>query len=217
MTKIFKSYSSPEISKLETLYSPNKGSPVVIKPHKDSDNIKDKSSSTKMSFWGSPDNISPGIEKLFNHMELSDKSKSLIIAISLCNIKNTIQLSNLDLDGISNLFSRKNLRDPDFQNTIVKILCLGNSFQISIREKSELKKMMMLQIKSIPTVFNEETDAVSGNNMDILKRHHMTCYWRARKDFLDYSEGSMSQDSLIGSTINTRSRRSVSCASNAQA
>jgi hypothetical protein len=33
-----------------------------------------------MSFWGSPD-LSPGIEKLFNTMNLCDNSKSLIITI----------------------------------------------------------------------------------------------------------------------------------------
>jgi hypothetical protein len=41
----------------------------------------------------------------------------------------------------------------------------------------------------------------------------MTFYWKVRKDFLDYIEDSMSQDSLIGSTISTRSKKSVSCAS----
>jgi hypothetical protein len=40
----------------------------------------------------------------------------------------------------------------------------------------------------------------------------MTFYWKVRKDFLDYIEDSMSQDSLIGSTISTRSKKSVSCA-----
>jgi hypothetical protein len=38
MPKIVKSYSSTEKAKLETLYSPNKGSPKVIKSHEDSEN-----------------------------------------------------------------------------------------------------------------------------------------------------------------------------------
>jgi hypothetical protein len=46
-----------------------------------------------------------------------------------------------------------------------------------------------------------------------MKRHYMTCYWKVSKDFLEYIEDSMFQDSLIGSTISTRSRKSVSCAS----
>jgi hypothetical protein len=66
MPKIIKSSSSTEKAKLETLYSPNKGNPKVIKSHEDSENSNSISSS-KMSFWGSPD-LSPGIEKLFNNM-----------------------------------------------------------------------------------------------------------------------------------------------------
>jgi hypothetical protein len=42
----------------------------------------------------------------------------------------------------------------------------------------------------------------------------MTFYWKVRKDFLHYIEDSMSHDSLIGSTSNTTSKKSVSCASN---
>jgi hypothetical protein len=45
MPKIVKSSSSTEKSELETLYSPNKGSPKVIKSHEDSQNSKSKSSS----------------------------------------------------------------------------------------------------------------------------------------------------------------------------
>jgi hypothetical protein len=96
--KIVKSSSSTAKYKLEILYSPNKGSPKVIKSHEDSENSNNKSkSSSKMSFWSSPD-LSPGIERLFNPMNLCDNSKSLIISINLCNIKNMIQLSNLELD-----------------------------------------------------------------------------------------------------------------------
>jgi hypothetical protein len=41
----------------------------------------------------------------------------------------------------------------------------------------------------------------------------MTFYWKVCKDFLDYIEYSMSHESLIESTISTRSKKSVSCAS----
>jgi hypothetical protein len=62
MPKIVKSSSSTEKAKLETLYSPNKCSPKVIESHEDSENSNNKSkSSSKMSFWGSPD-LYPGIE-----------------------------------------------------------------------------------------------------------------------------------------------------------
>jgi hypothetical protein len=63
MHKKFKSSSSTEKAKLETLYSPNKGSTKVIKSHKDSENSKNKSkSSSKMSYWGLHD-LCPQIEK----------------------------------------------------------------------------------------------------------------------------------------------------------
>jgi hypothetical protein len=127
--KIVNSSSSTENPKLEALYNPNKGSPNVIQSNEDSENSynKSKSSSKKMSFWVSPD-LSPGIEKLFYAMNLCDNSKSLIISINLCNIKNMIHLSNLELDKISSLFSRRDLRDSSFQDTVIKVLCLGKSF-----------------------------------------------------------------------------------------
>jgi hypothetical protein len=65
----------------------------------------------------------------------------------------------------------------------------------------------------IPTTCNEDTEFLSDSNTNSLKRHYMTFYWKVRKDFLDYTEDSMSHDSLIGSTISTRSRKGVSCAS----
>jgi hypothetical protein len=78
MPKIVNSSSSTEKAMLETLYSPNKGRPKVIKSHEDSKSSNNKSKSlSKMSFWGSPD-LSPDIEKLFNAMNLCDNSKSLI-------------------------------------------------------------------------------------------------------------------------------------------
>jgi hypothetical protein len=125
--KIVKSSSSTEKDKLETFYSPNKGSPRVIKSHEDSENSNNKSkSSSKMSFWSSPD-LSPGIERLFNAMNLCENSKSLIISTNPCNIKNMIHLSNLELDELNSLFSCRYLRDSSFQDTIIKVLCLGKS------------------------------------------------------------------------------------------
>jgi hypothetical protein len=110
--KIVKPSSSIEKAKLETLYIPNKGSPKAIKSHEDSENSKSKSSS-KLYFFGSPD-LSPAIEKLFNAMNLCEDSKSLIISINLCNIKNMIHLSNLEQYELIGLFSRRDLRDSSF-------------------------------------------------------------------------------------------------------
>ena len=49
--------------------------------------------------------------------------------------------------------------------------------------------------------------------MLLLKKYYAAWYWLLRKNFLDYLEDSMSQDSLIGSTISTRSQKDKSCAS----
>jgi hypothetical protein len=140
MPKIVKSSSSTEKAKLETLYSPNKCNPKVIKSHEDSEKSINKcKSSSKMTFWGSPD-LSPGIEKLFNAMNLCDNSKPLIISINLCNIKNMIHLSNLELDELSSIFSRRDLRDSSFQDTIMKVLCLGKSLFNLIKDNHGLNE-----------------------------------------------------------------------------
>jgi hypothetical protein len=59
--------------------------------------------------------------------------------------------------------------------------------------------------------FYVETEFLSEDNMCNLRRHYMSCYWKVRKDFLDYVEDSMSHDSLIGSIISTRSQMNISC------
>jgi hypothetical protein len=166
-----------------------------------------------VSFWGSPD-LSPGIENILNAMDLNDSSRSLIISMNLCNVKNLIQLSNLNFEDVSNLFSRKDLRDSVFQDTIIKVSCLGTCFQHSIKEKSGLDENEDITDHFIPNTFKQETDLLDEESMSILKRHYITCYWQLRKNFLDYLEDSMSQDSLIGSTISTRSKKNISCASN---
>jgi hypothetical protein len=165
-----------------------------------------------MTFWGSQD-LSPRIEKSFDAMNLCNNSKSLIISINLCNINNMIHLSNLELDELSSLFSGKDLRDSSFQDTIIKVLCLGRSFLNLIKENHGLHEDDVIAEHMIPSTFDEETEFLSDSNLNSLKRHYMTFYWKVRKDFLDYIEDSMSHDSLIRSTISTRSKKSVSCAS----
>jgi hypothetical protein len=82
-----------------------------------------------------------------------------------------------------------------------------------IKENHGLHEDDIIAERMIPTTFNEETEFLSDSNLNSLKRHYMTFYWKVSKDFLDYKEDSMSHDSLIGSTISTRSKKSVSCAS----
>jgi hypothetical protein len=89
MPKIVKLFPPTKKAKLQTIYCTKKGRPNVIKNYEDSDNSKNNSkskSSSEMSFWDPPD-LSPG-ERLLHPMNLCDNSKSLIISVNLCNIKN---------------------------------------------------------------------------------------------------------------------------------
>jgi hypothetical protein len=96
-----------------------------------------------------------------------------------------IHLSNLELDELSSLFSRRDLRDSSFQDTIIKLLCLGKSFLNFIKENHGLHEDYVIAEHMIPTTFNEETEFLSDSNLNSLKRHYMTFYWKVRKDFLD--------------------------------
>ena len=211
MPKIVKSPSSSQKQKLDILHSPKKNNPTVIKSHEDSHSIKSNSSSKK-SFWGSPD-ISSGIENLFDAMGLYEKSKSLIISMNLCSIKNMIQLSELDFHDNVNLFPRQDLRESVFQDSVIKVLCLGRSFKLLIKEKAGRDEQTDVAKSLIPSTFEEETSFLDEDGMSKLKEYYMASYWKMRKDFLDYLEDFMTQESLIGSTINTRSKKTVSSAS----
>jgi hypothetical protein len=87
---------------------------------------------------------------------------------------------------------------------------LRKIFLYSIKENHGLHEDDVIAEHMIPTTFNEETEFLSDINLNILRRHYMSFYRKGRKDFLDYIEDSMSHDSLIGSTISTRSKKSVS-------
>jgi hypothetical protein len=111
-----------------------------------------------MCFWGSPD-LYPGIENLFNAMNLCHNFKSLIISINMSNIKNIIHLSNLELDELSRLFSRRYLRYSSFQDTIIKVLCLGKSFLNMIKENHGLHENDVIEEHMIPTTIIEVTES----------------------------------------------------------
>jgi len=101
-----------------------------------------------------------------------------------------------------------------FQDSIIKVICLGKCFKILIREKSGLDEHSNVTEKLIPSTFEEETNLLNADGISILKSHYMTHYWQIRKEFLNYLEDFLTQDSLIGSTINTRSKKNSSSASN---
>jgi hypothetical protein len=79
-----------------------------------------------------------------------------------------------------------------------------------IKENHELHEDDVIAEHMIPTKFHEETEFLSDSNLNSLKRHYMTFYGKVRKDFLDYIEDSISHDSLVGSTISTRSNKRIS-------
>jgi hypothetical protein len=129
-----------------------------------------------MSFWGSQD-LSPEIEDLFNAMNLCDFSKSLIISVNCFIIKSMIHLSNLELDDLSSLFLRIGFWDSSFQDTIIKVLSLRNSFLSSVKENHGLNEDYDIAEHMIPTIFNEKIELLSESNLNILKYHYMT-YWK---------------------------------------
>jgi hypothetical protein len=100
-----------------------------------------------------------------------------------------IHLSDLEVDELSSLSSRKDLRDSSFQDTIIKVLCLGKSFFNLIKENHGLHEDDEIAEHMIPTKFHEEKEFLNGSNLNSLKRHYMTFYWKIRKNFLDYIEG----------------------------
>jgi hypothetical protein len=131
----------------------------------------------------------------------------------LCSIKNIIQLSNLDLHDLGNMFSRQDLRDSVFQDSIIKVLCLGECFKTQIKDKYGLDDDADVTEQLIPSTFDEETNFLSTESIETLKIHYMERYWQIRKDFLNYLEDFTTQDSFIGSTISTRSKKHESSVS----
>jgi hypothetical protein len=168
-SKIIKSLSSSEMSKLASLHTPKKES------HNNDDESDDSKSnaSSKMSFWGSPD-LSRGIEKLFKLIKFNEESKLLFTSIDVGNVRNMIQLSDQDLHDITSLFSRQDLRDPYFQDSIIKILCLGKYFKLVLKEIHGLGEHDDIPIKLIPSTFSEENTFLDAGNLLILKHHYMS-------------------------------------------
>ena len=100
--------------------------------------------------------MSPEIENLLNVMQLNDQIREPLISINLCSIKSMIQMSNLDLNDVIASFLFKDLRESDFQETMMKLLRLGKCFQLLIKERSGLSKDEELPSHLIPTTFKED-------------------------------------------------------------
>jgi hypothetical protein len=93
--------------------------------------------------------------------------------MNLSNVKNMIQLSDQDLNDITSLFSRQDLRDPTFQDSIIMILCLGKCFKLVLKEIHGLGEHDNIPEKLIPSTFSEETMVLDTDNILILKRQYM--------------------------------------------
>jgi hypothetical protein len=107
------------------------------------------------------------------------------------------------------MFSRQDLRDFVFQDSIIKVLCLGMCFKTFIIEKSGLDDNDDADVteRLIPSTFEEETNFLTTENIDTLRIRYMARYWQIRKAFLNYLEDFTTQDSSIGSTICTTSKK----------
>jgi hypothetical protein len=68
-----------------------------------------------------------------------------------------VHLSNSELDDLNSLFSRRDLRDSSFHDTIIKDLCLGKSILNLIIQNHGLNEDDVIAEHMIPTTFNEET------------------------------------------------------------
>jgi hypothetical protein len=95
-----------------------------------------------------------------------------------------IHLSKLELNELSSLFSREDIWDSSLQDTIIKVLCKGNSIFNLIKENHGLHEGDVIAEHMIPTTFNEETEFSSDSTLNSLKLHYMTFYWKGPKDFL---------------------------------
>jgi hypothetical protein len=67
-------------------------------------------------------------------VKLNEDSKFLIISMEKENVRKMIQLSDLDLQNATSLFSRQDLCDPNFEDSIIKTLCLGKYFRLVLKE-----------------------------------------------------------------------------------
>jgi hypothetical protein len=65
----------------------------------------------------------------------------------------------------------------------------------------------IIPINLIPKTFSEENTFLNTDNSLILKRHYMKCYVQLCKELLDYLKDFMTQESLVGSTVSTRSKK----------
>jgi hypothetical protein len=72
-----------------------------------------------------------------------------------------------------------------FQRHNYQSLMLRRVILNLIKENHGLNEDDVIAEHMISTAFHEETEFLSDSNLNNLKRHYMTFYWKVRKDFLD--------------------------------
>jgi hypothetical protein len=79
-----------------------------------------------------------------------------------------------------NLAACFHVETSNFQDKIIKVLCLGKSFLNLIKQNHGLNEDDVIAEHMIPTRFHEETEFLSDSNTNSLKRHYMTFYRRGK-------------------------------------
>jgi hypothetical protein len=76
-----------------------------------------------------------------------------------------IQLSEQDFHDVVNLFPRQDLRESVIQDSVIKVLCLGRSFKLLIKEKAGLDEKTDVAKSLIPSTFEEATCFLDEDGM----------------------------------------------------
>jgi hypothetical protein len=92
--------------------------------------------------------------------------------MNLCSIENMIQLFELAFHEVVNLFPRQDLRESAFQDSVIKVLCLGQSFKLLIKEKAGLDEQTDVAKSLISSKFEEETIFLYEDRMSKLKENN---------------------------------------------
>jgi hypothetical protein len=68
-------------------------------------------------------------------------------------------------------FHNQDYRDSIFQDSIIKVLCLGECFKTLSKEKSSLHDDADVTERVIPSTFDEETNFLNTEIIETLRIH----------------------------------------------
>jgi hypothetical protein len=78
------------------------------------------------------------------------------------------------IQDFGNMLSRQDLQDSVFQDSIIKIICLGKCFKTLIRDIFGLDDDAAMTEPLIPSTFEEETNFLNTDNIETLRMHYMS-------------------------------------------